>query len=109
MDHGSEQEKRCGSDRRTSEDRRSGADRRRDRERAIARRIPDEFAQSGGGATHRIAGLVSRHWPEFPSPARSTLAQRLEPILSDLLAPGVPVTERHRDLCEETVLEWLEG
>ncbi len=91
------------------DDRRVGDDRRRDRDRATARRIPDEFAQTGGDSSHRISGLVSRHWPNVSPGARSDLCQRLGPTLSDLLKPGTPVTDRHRDRCEDIVLEWLEG
>jgi len=109
MDHSSDAERRSGAERRATEDRRAGADRRRDREKAIARRIPDEFAQTGGSAGHRIAGLVSRHWPDLSPDVRSALAQKLAPILADLLTPGVPVTEKHRDRCEDTVLEWFES
>lgn len=104
-----QQERRSGADRRAPVERRAGSDRRRDRDREIARALPDEFAQIGGEAEHRAAGLVNRHWPERDAAARQALCQRLLPILQDLLAPGVPVTDDHRGRCEEEVLRWTES
>jgi len=101
-------ERRGGSERRSQPDRRAGRDRRRDCEREIARQLPDEFAQAGGDPAHRIAGLVNRHWPHEELPARSELTQQLLPILQDLLAPGTPVTDEHRERCESAVLDWVD-
>jgi hypothetical protein len=88
-------------------DRRAGADRRRDRDRAIARRLPDEFAQAGGGAVDRITGLVSRHWVYRSGTDRADLAALLLPVLEDLAASRTPVTDQHRDRCESIVVRWI--
>jgi hypothetical protein len=51
--------------------------------------------------------LVNRHWPDQPTAARMKLSDRLQPILEDLLAPGVPVTDDHRSRCEDVVVDLI--
>lgn len=99
-------ERRDGSDRRCGEDRRDGKDRRLVEDRNRARRLPDEFAQSAGGSDDRLSGLVNRYWPDYEEPARGILTQALIPVLDELTLPGVPVTEQHRERCEDVVVDW---
>jgi hypothetical protein len=107
MTSSSRRERRIGVERRTESDRRNGWDRRREAERAVARRLPDEFAQAGGDAADRITSLVSRHWMNHDSNSRMELAAALLPILESLLEPGTPVTDEHRNQCEEKVIAWV--
>ncbi len=100
-------ERRQCVDRRLGLDRRAGVDRRRDHDRAIARRLPDEFAQAGGGAVDRITGLISRHWMYRSGTERADLAAVLLPVLEDLVESRTPVTDQHRDRCETMVVRWL--
>ena len=104
-DH-TENERRLLADRRIGADRREGRDRRLIEDRNNARRLPDEFAQSAGGSDHRIKGLVNRYWPSYAEPERGELTQALLPVLEGLAAPGVPVTEHHREQCVEVVIGW---
>ena len=99
-------ERRETSDRRSGRDRRGGRDRRHVSDREWAKRLPDDFAQAGGAALDRIVGLVSRYWLHYDAPVRRELTQALLPILEELLQPGTAVTDRHRRLCEEVVLDW---
>jgi hypothetical protein len=101
------QEERRHGERRQTEDRRVGVDRRKHVDRQIARRLPDEFAQAGGGAPQRITGLVNRHWAHRSDSEREHLSEALLPILEGLLAPGTPVTDQHRDRCEQVVADWV--
>ena len=101
-----ENERRLLADRRERADRREGRDRRLIEDRNTARRLPDEFAQTAGGSDHRITGLVNRYWPEYAEPERGELTRALLPILDGLTAPGVPVTENHREQCVEVVVGW---
>ncbi len=73
----------------------------------MARRLPDEFAQAGGEAEDRITGLISRHWMNRDTKARTELAAALLPVLEGLLEPGTPVTDAHRTQCEEKVIAWM--
>jgi hypothetical protein len=102
----SETERRHG-ERRQPEDRRVGVDRRRHLDRQIAQRLPDEFAQAGGGAIDRITGLINRHWAHRSGSDRADLAEALLPILGELLEPGTPVTDEHRHCCEQVVTDWV--
>lgn len=101
-----ENERRIIADRRAGLDRREGRDRRLVEDRNNARRLPDEFAQAHGGADHRITGLVNRYWSDYADAERGELSEALLPVLEGLAAPGVPVTEQHRDQCVEVVVGW---
>lgn len=101
-----ENERRKTPDRREGRDRRDGRDRRRTQDRNYARGLPDEFAQAAGSAEDRIAGLVNRYWAHSEASARQTLARQLLPVLEELSIRGTPVTEEHREKCEEIVVEW---
>ena len=101
-----EEERRRNSDRRDGADRREGRDRRLIEDRNNARRLPDEFAQAAGGSDHRITGLVNRYWADYAEPERGELTQALLPVLEGLAAPGVPVTDSHRERCVEVVVGW---
>jgi hypothetical protein len=100
-------ERRQGPERRLGVERRTGIDRRRDRDRAIARTLPDEFAQAGGGAVDRITGLVNRHWLHRSGRERADLAAVLLPVLENLAESRTPVTDQHRDRCEAIVVRWI--
>lgn len=101
-----ENDRRKIADRREGVDRREGRDRRLIEDRNNARRLPDEFAQAAGGSDHRIAGLVNRYWPDYAEPERGELTLALLPVLEGLAAPGVPVTDSHREQCVEVVVGW---
>lgn len=107
MTSSSQSERRIGLERRRESDRRSGSERRREADRAVARGLPDEFAQAGGDAADRITSLVSRHWMNYDSTSRTELAAALLPVLESLLEPGTPVTDAHRNQCEEKVIAWM--
>ncbi len=79
-----------------------------DRDREIARGLPDEFLRGSGISGNRVVGLVSTHWGSHDKPARAELAQALLPILEELFYAGAYVTDEHRDLCEGVVTVWLE-
>jgi len=102
-----ELERRERDDRRGAADRRAGRDRRTSRDRSLARALPDEFAQAGGDADDRITSLVNRYWMDQDPGDRSELAKVLQPILEEVLTPGTPVTDRHREQCENVVVQWL--
>ena len=109
MNSNIENERRINGDRRDGAERREGRDRRLIEDRNNARRLPDEFAQAAGGSDHRITGLVNRYWSGYPDPERDELTQALLPVLEGLVAPGVPVTEHHREQCVEVVVGWAAG
>jgi len=109
MTFNTENERRINGDRRAGLERREGRDRRLIEDRNNARRLPDEFAQAAGGSDHRITGLVNRYWSGYPEPERDELSQALLPVLEELIAPGVPVTENHREQCVEVVVDWAAG
>ena len=109
MNYPNENERRRITDRRDGEDRRDGRDRRLVEDRKNARRLPDEFAQRAGDSGHRINGLVNRYWGDFSASERGELTKALLPVLEGLAAPGVPVTEKHRDRCVEVVVGWAAG
>ena len=79
-----------------------------DRDREIARGLPDEFLRGSGVSVNRVVELVSAHWGSYDNPARAKLAQALLPILEELFYAGAYVTDEHRDLCEGVVTVWLE-
>ncbi len=79
-----------------------------DRDREIARGLPDEFLRGSGISGNRVVGLVSTHWGSHDDPARAELAQALLPILEELFHAEAYVTDGHRDLCEGVVTVWLE-
>jgi hypothetical protein len=101
-------DRRLIPDRRAGMDRRDGRDRRRIEDRLNARRLPDEFAQAAGGSDDRVTGLVNRYWAGYAEPAKGQLAQALLPVLEELVEPGAPVTEHHREKCVEVVVDWSE-
>ncbi len=79
-----------------------------DRDRGIARGLPDEFLRGSGISGNRVVRLVNAHWGSYDGPARAELAQALLPILEELFHAGAYVTDGHRDLCEGVVTVWLE-
>jgi hypothetical protein len=101
-----EEERRKIADRRAGADRREGRDRRLIEDRNNARRLPDEFAQASGGPDHRIIGLVNRYWSGYAEAERGELTLALLPVLEGLAAPGIPVTEQHREKCVDVVVGW---
>ena len=101
-----EEDRRKAPDRRAGMDRREGRDRRRIEDRNNARRLPDEFAQAAGGSNDRVNGLVNRYWADYDEPARGELVEALIPILDELVEPGAPVTDMHRDKCVDVVVDW---
>ncbi len=102
-----ELERREREDRRDAADRRTGRDRRTRQDRLLGRMLPDEFAQAGGDADGRITSLVNRYWMDHDAGDRAELAKVLLPILEEVLVPGTPVTDHHREQCENVVVQWL--
>ncbi len=102
-------ERRSGGDRREGKDRRDGPDRRHVESRQNARQLPDEFAQAAGAPQDRVAGLVNRYWSDRAEFSRKRLSAELLPVLEELETPGTPVTDDHRERCEQVVVGWVAG
>jgi hypothetical protein len=80
-----------------------------DRDLQLARRLPDDIIQAGGGSVaHRLVELVGQHWGQHEMRARAELVEALLPIVEPLLEAGARVTNRERGVCEAIVLKWLE-
>ena len=75
----------------------------------LAHSLADDFAQAGGDATHRINSLVNRYWANHDPGDRAELVKVLLPILEGVLVSGTPVTDSHREQCENAVIQWLEA
>lgn len=78
-----------------------------ERDREVARRLPDEFLKLSGTPAGRINKLVRRYWPQAAAPAWAELTQALLLVLRPLLAPGAGVTDQKRLTCEDIVASWL--
>jgi hypothetical protein len=80
-----------------------------DRDLQLARRLPDDIIQAGGGsAAHRLVELVGENWGQYEMRARAELVEALLPIVEPLLEPGAKATDRERGVCQAVVLKWLE-
>ena len=77
-----------------------------DRDRQLARRLPDEFLMWPARPRERVAELVSAHWMSYDAQPRRELAQALPPVLEELAEPGREATDP-RDLCETIVAVWV--
>ena len=52
--------------------------------------------------------MINRYWAAYAEPARGELAQALLPVLEELVEPGAPVTEQHRERCVKVVVDWTD-
>jgi hypothetical protein len=80
-----------------------------DRDRDLARRLPDEFVKCLGTEADRVIALVEDYWPSHGTISMAHLAEALVPILKKLLEPSAEVTDRDRGICEAVVATWLGG
>ena len=81
-----------------------------ERDREIARRLPDEFLESPEvEAIDRVVLLAARYWGYHKDTARAELVRVLLPTLRRLLEPDVDPTPVDRDVCEAMVASWLVG
>ncbi len=78
-----------------------------DRDRDLARRLPDEFVECLGTEADRVIALVKDYWPSHGTISMAHLAEALVPILGKLLKAGAQVTDRDRGVCEAVVATWL--
>ncbi len=79
-----------------------------DRDRALARKLPDKFVKMGFPPTLRIMGLVDDLWKDYPDAERRQLEQVLLMLLEPLAEGGAEPTDNLRDECEAAVTDWLE-
>jgi len=81
-----------------------------ERDREIARRLPDEFLNSPDvDAVDRVVQLVAHYWGYHEDVARADLVRVLLPTLGRLLEPDIAPTAVDRDVCEAMVASWLAG
>ncbi len=81
-----------------------------ERDREMARRLPDEFLTSPEvDVVDRVVQLVAHYWGYHEDAGRADLVRVLLPTLRRLLEPGVEPTAVDRDVCEAMVASWLAG
>jgi hypothetical protein len=81
-----------------------------ERDREMARRLPDEFLESPDvEAIDRVVQLVAHYWGYHKDTARADLVRVLLPTLRRLLEPEIEPTAVDRDVCEAMVASWLAG
>jgi hypothetical protein len=78
-----------------------------ERDREIARLLPDLFLDLPGTARLRVRGLVHKYWGFYDARAVANLVQVLLPFLKPLLQPGAEVTDEQRGICEALVTGWV--
>lgn len=80
-----------------------------DRDRARARRLPEDFLATTGSAADRITKVIRHAWPRHPLPVRAAMAQELLPVLAPMLqGPSVEVSRELQKTCEEAAVRGLE-
>ncbi len=78
------------------------------RDRKLARRLPDEFLKLSGTPIDRVTELVNQSWPSCAALARAQLAHALLLPLEALIdRGGAVITDRKRQACEDLVASWL--
>ncbi len=80
-----------------------------DRDRKIARGLPDEFRKRTGTALERMRALVDANWNASAPAQREALAQRLLAILEPLHQGAREVDAAVRVQCVEAVADWIAG
>ena len=66
-----------------------------DRDLELARQLPDDFVEAGGGdAAYRLIELVGENWVRSEIMARAELVEALLPILEPLHEAGARVTDQ---------------
>ncbi len=78
-----------------------------DRDRNLARELPEKFLSESGSAIDRVTELVSQSWMSYDADVRDELVEVLVPVLEPLLESGAVASYRERDLCEGIVASWL--
>lgn len=79
-----------------------------DRDRALARGLPDEFLSWPGIPLDGLLHAVDDYWGQFEIRARCELVGRLLTALAALLEDRTKVMAADRDACEAVVTSWLE-
>ena len=78
-----------------------------DRDRTLARGLPDEFVSWPGIPLDSLLQLVDSFWGQFEIRARCKLVGELLTALAGLLEERTQVVDADRDACEATVTSWL--
>ncbi len=75
-------------------------------DRDVGWQLPDEWIQLKSPPAERVEWLVTTYYGWYPSTARHELARALLPFLAPLVESGVEVSDRHREACEQVVVDW---
>jgi hypothetical protein len=78
-----------------------------ERDREVARLLPEMFLDMSGTAGLRVRGLVNNYWGSYAVKACEQLRQVLLPLLKPLFKTGAEVTDEQRDICEALVADWI--
>ena len=78
-----------------------------ERDRELARLLPEIFLDMRLTAGLRVRGLVHKYWGFYDAQAVANLVQVLLALLKPLLQPGAEVTDKQRGTCEALVADWI--
>ncbi len=78
-----------------------------DRDRTLARGLPDEFVSWPGIPLDGLLQVVESSWGQFEIRARCELVSALLTALAGLLEERTYVVDTDRDACEAIVTSWL--